>query len=189
MRRLGVDLTLGPCLDVLTDRYSPNIGIRSYGKDPKIVSRYGVARIRGQMRGGLSACAQALPGQGPLAARRPSASCRRSTPRWRRWGGSTCRRSVEAIAAGVECLMTSHPVYPRLDPSGVPATFSRRLVHDWLRHDLRFDGVIVSDDLEMGAVSETCPIGEAAVRTAAAGTICCSSATPSRRSGRPPRRW
>jgi len=65
--------------------------------------------------------------------------------------------------------MTSHPVYPRLDPSGVPATFSRRLVHDWLRQDLRFDGVIVSDDLEMGAVSETCPIGEAAVRTAAAG--------------------
>ena len=64
MRRLGVDLTLGPCLDVLTDRYSPNIGIRSYGKDPKIVARYGVARIRGQMRGGLSACPKHFPGKG-----------------------------------------------------------------------------------------------------------------------------
>jgi beta-N-acetylhexosaminidase len=76
---------------------------------------------------------------------------------------------VEAMAAGVEATMTSHPVYPKLDPSGVPATFSRRLVGDWLRGELGFGGVIVSDDLEMGAVSETCPIGEAAVRTAAAG--------------------
>src|SRR5690349_4346813 len=51
MRRLGVDLSLGPCLDVLTDRYSPNIGIRSYGKDPKLVARYGAARMRGMARG------------------------------------------------------------------------------------------------------------------------------------------
>jgi len=65
--------------------------------------------------------------------------------------------------------MTSHPVYPKLDPSGVPATFSRRIVGDWLRGELGFGGVIVSDDLEMGAVSEACPIGEATVRTAAAG--------------------
>ena len=56
LRRLGVDLNLGPCLDVLTDRYSPNIGIRSYGKDPKLVARYGVARLRGMTKGGLSAC-------------------------------------------------------------------------------------------------------------------------------------
>jgi beta-N-acetylhexosaminidase len=76
---------------------------------------------------------------------------------------------LAAMQAGVEAVMTSHPVYPKLDPSGVPATFSRRLVGDWLRGELGFDGVIVSDDLEMGAVSETCPIGEAAVRTAAAG--------------------
>src|SRR5437773_1615787 len=76
---------------------------------------------------------------------------------------------LEATAAGVECLMTSHPVYPRLDPSGVPATFSRLIVEYYLRSELGFRGVIVSDDLEMGAVSETCPIGEATVRTAAAG--------------------
>ena len=168
MRRLGVDLTLGPCLDVLTDRYSPNIGIRSYGKDPKVVSRYGVARIRGQMRGGLSACPKHFPGKGhsPLDAHLKLPTIDSTLEEMQEFHLPPFR---EAIAAGVECLMTSHPVYPRLDPSGVPATFSRRLVHDWLRQDLRFDGVIVSDDLEMGAVSETCPIGEAAVRTAAAG--------------------
>ena len=138
MRRLGVDLTLGPCLDVLTDRYSPNIGIRSYGKDPKLVSRYGVARIRGQMRGGLSACPKHFPGKGhsPLDAhlKLPTID---STPEEMEEIHLPPFR--EAIAAGVECLMTSHPVYPKLDPSGVPATFSRRLVGDWLRGELRFE--------------------------------------------------
>src|SRR5713101_3808514 len=64
LRRLGIDVNLGPVLDVLTERYSPNIGIRSYGKDPKIVSRYGVARIRGMASSGLSACAKHFPGKG-----------------------------------------------------------------------------------------------------------------------------
>ena len=168
LRRLGVDVSFGPCLDVLTERYSPNIGIRSYGKDPKIVARYGVARIRGMAKGGLSACAKHFPGKGhsPLDAhlRLPTID---STPEEMR--STHLPPFVEAIAAGIESLMTSHPVYPRLDPSGVPATFSRRIVGDWLRGELRFGGVIVSDDLEMGAVSETCPIGEATVRAAAAG--------------------
>jgi beta-N-acetylhexosaminidase len=65
--------------------------------------------------------------------------------------------------------MTSHPVYPRLDPAGVPATFSRVIVEEYLRGRLGFGGVIVSDDLEMGAVAESCPIGEAVVRAAGAG--------------------
>src|SRR5438876_1012522 len=64
LRRLGVDLNLAPVLDVLTERYSPNIGIRSYGKDPAIVARYGAARIRGMKRDGLSACAKHFPGKG-----------------------------------------------------------------------------------------------------------------------------
>ena len=64
MRRLGVDLTLGPCLDVLTDRYSPNIGIRSYGKDPELVGRFGAARIEGLQASGVSACAKHFPGKG-----------------------------------------------------------------------------------------------------------------------------
>jgi beta-N-acetylhexosaminidase len=64
LRRLGMDLNLGPVLDVLTERYSPNIGIRSYGKDPAIVARYGVARMRGMTQGGLAACPKHFPGKG-----------------------------------------------------------------------------------------------------------------------------
>jgi len=64
LRRLGVDLNLAPVLDTLTERYSPNIGIRAYGKDPAVVARLGVARIRGMQRGGLAACAKHFPGKG-----------------------------------------------------------------------------------------------------------------------------
>lgn len=168
LRRLGVDLNLAPVLDVLTERHSPNIGIRSYGKDPRRVARFGVARIRGMAKGGLSACAKHFPGKGhsPLDAhlRLPTIE---ST--WDEMKRTHLVPFLEASAAGVECVMTSHPVYPKLDPSGVPATFSRRIVADCLRGEVGFGGVIVSDDLEMGAVGETCAIDEAAVRAAAAG--------------------
>ncbi len=168
LRRLGVDLNLGPCLDVLTDRYSPNIGIRSYGKDPKLVASYGVARLRGMTKGGLSACPKHFPGKGhsPLDAHLKLPTIMSD---WDEMRAVHLVPFVEAIAAGVDCVMTSHPVYPKLDPSAVPATFSRRIVEDHLRGELGFRGVIVSDDLEMGAVSETCSIAEATVRAAAAG--------------------
>ncbi len=168
LRRLGVDLNLGPCLDVLTDRYSPNIGVRSYGKDPTVVARCGGARVAGMMRGGLSACAKHFPGKGhsPLDAhlRLPTID---ST--WDEMHARHLPPFFAAIERGIEAIMTSHPVYPKLDPTAVPATFSRLIAHDYLRAEVAYRGVIVSDDLEMGAVSETCPIGEATVRAAAAG--------------------
>jgi len=168
LRRLGVDLNLAPVLDVLTERYSPNIGIRSYGKDPAIVARYGAARIRGMKRDGLSACAKHFPGKGhaPLDAHL-ALPIIEST--WAEMHMTHLPPFLEAIAAGVDCVMTSHPVYPNLDPGRVPATFSRLIVEDYLRGELRFRGVIVSDDLEMGAIAQSCPLGEAAVRAAQAG--------------------
>jgi beta-N-acetylhexosaminidase len=183
LRRLGVDLNLGPVLDVLTDAYSPNIGIRSYGKDPGVVARYGVARIRGMQRGGLASCPKHFPGKGhsPLDAhlRLP-----RIDSSWDEMEAVHLPPFREAIAAGVPCLMTSHPVYPKLDPSNVPATFSRVIVEEYLRGRLAFGGVIVSDDLEMGAVAESCPIDEAAVRAASAGhdlLLVCHTAVAQRR--------
>ncbi|PYN26947.1 MAG: beta-N-acetylhexosaminidase [Candidatus Rokuibacteriota bacterium] len=168
LRRLGVDVNFAPVLDVLTERYSPNIGIRSYGKDPAVVTRYGVARIKGMQKGGLSACAKHFPGKGhsPLDAhlRLPTID---ST--WAEMRATHLPPFLAAVEEGIECLMTSHPVYPNLDTTRVPATFSRRIVRDYLRGEVGFAGVIVSDDLEMGAIGETCPIGEAVVKTAAAG--------------------
>ncbi len=168
LRRLGIDVNLGPVLDVLTDRYSPNIGIRSYGKEPGIVARCGVARIRGMRAAGLSACPKHFPGKGhaPLDAH---LSLPTIDSTWAEMRATHLPPFLEAIAAGVDCVMTSHPRYPRLDPSGVPATFSRPIVTDYLRGEAGFRGVVVSDDLEMGAIGETAATGEAAMRAASAG--------------------
>ena len=169
LRRLGVDVNFGPCLDVLTERYSPNIGIRSYGKDPQRVARLGAARIGGMQSAGVSACAKHFPGKGhaPVDAHLGLPVIDSD------WGDMHAVHLVPfmaAMEAGVDCVMTSHPLYPNLDPTErMPATFSKLIVEDYLRGQVGYRGVIISDDLEMGAIAALCPMGEAAVRTAAAG--------------------
>ncbi|MBI4431714.1 MAG: beta-N-acetylhexosaminidase [Candidatus Omnitrophica bacterium] len=168
LRHLGIDINLAPTLDVLTQTFSPNIGIRSYGMDPNLVARFGSARIRSMQRGGLSACAKHFPGQG-----HSQVDTHEGLPvlagSWDEMKESHIRPFAAAISAGVDAVMTSHPVYPGLDHLVVPATFSRRIVHDLLRKELGFDGVILSDDLGMGALKDICSIGESACRAVAAG--------------------
>src|SRR5216684_5440879 len=169
LRRLGVDINFGPCLDVLTERYSPNIGIRSYGKDPELVSRLGAARIQGMQAAGISACAKHFPGKGhaPVDAHLGLPVIDSD---WSEMHATHLPPFLAAMEAGVDAIMTSHPLYPRLDPAPrMPATFSRLIVEEYLRGEVGYRGVIVSDDLEMGAIGELCPVGEATVRAAAAG--------------------
>jgi len=169
LRRLGVDVNFSPVLDVLTEGYSPNIGIRSYGKDPALVARYGAARIRGLQSAGVSACAKHFPGKGhaPVDAHLGLPVIDSD---WSEMHATHVPPFLAAIEAGVDCIMTSHPLYPRLDPApGTPATFSRLIVEEYLRGEIGYRGVIVSDDLEMGAIGEVCTVGEATVRAADAG--------------------
>jgi beta-N-acetylhexosaminidase len=118
---------------------------------------------------GLSACAKHFPGKGhaPVDAHLGLPVIDSD------WGDMHAVHLVPfmaAMEAGVDCIMTSHPLYPNLDPAErMPATFSKLIVEDYLRGQVGYRGVIVSDDLEMGAITALCPMGEAAVRTAAAG--------------------
>jgi beta-N-acetylhexosaminidase len=169
LRRLGLDVNLAPVLDVLTEAYSPNIGIRSYGKDWRRVAEMGAARIAAMQEGGLSACAKHFPGKGhaPVDAHL-GLPVILST--WKEMEAVHLKPFVAAMETGVDLVMSSHPYYPNLDPGPHKiATFSRRIIHDYLRGELNFQGVIASDDLEMGAIKAICPIGEAGVLAAAAG--------------------
>lgn len=168
LRKLGLLMNLAPTIDVLGENYSPNIGIRSYGKDPELVSRLGMARIREMQKNGVAACAKHFPGQGhsnldahldlPVLSARPGEIEKVHLPPF-----------AAAIKAGVEAVMSSHPIYPQLDSSGVPATFSRKIIHGLLREKMKFDGLILSDDLEMGALKNIGSIGSSAVRAMEAG--------------------
>jgi beta-N-acetylhexosaminidase len=169
LRRLGMDVNLAPVLDVLTDAYSPNIGIRSYGKDWRVVAEMGAARLAAMQQGGLSACVKHFPGKGhaPVDAHL-GLPVIGST--WKEMEEVHLQPFVKAIQTGVDLVMSSHPYYPNLDPGPqMIATFSRKIIYDYLRCELNFKGIIASDDLEMGAIQAICPIGEAGILAAASG--------------------
>ena len=167
MGAMGVNLNLAPVLDVLGPGYNPGIGIRSYGRDPLLVGRMGAAFVRGQEGHGVAACAKHFPGKGAA-----TIDAHVDLPVIK-----VSRRELEdihlapfrdAIRAGVASIMTSHVLMPAIDRK-VPATFSRRAVHDLLRKRLGYRGLIVSDDLCMGAVTKRMPLGTAAVEALGAG--------------------
>ncbi|MBL0058108.1 MAG: beta-N-acetylhexosaminidase [Elusimicrobia bacterium] len=176
LRRLGVDVNFSPTVDVLTEAFSPNIGIRSYGRDPAQVARLASARIRALQRQGVSACAKHFPGLGP-ATKDPHLDLPVIDVGWAELRRRHLVPFRAAIDAGVDLVMSSHPLYPKLDPRPrTPATFSRRLMTDLLRKEMGFRGVVASDDLEMGALGGLAGVGRAAVLAARAGhdlILCC----------------
>jgi len=167
LRRLGVDVSFGPCLDVLTERYSPNIGIRSYGKDPELVGRLGAARIRGMQEAGLSACAKHFPGHGDT-----STDSHFHLPRLPH--DLDRLRRVElppfqaAVRENVAAVMCAHALFDAIDPQR-PATMSDKVIQDLLRRQLGFNGAVFSDDLEMKAIVDHFGVEQAVVCGAEAG--------------------
>lgn len=168
LRNLGILMNLAPTVDVLGDNYSPNIGIRSYGKNPDLVSKLGTARIKAMQNNGAAACAKHFPGQG-----HSSLDAHLDLPVLSSPSDEIEKIHLKpfraAIAAGVEAVMSSHPIYPQMDGSSNPATFSREIIYDLLRVKMKFEGLILTDDLEMGALKNLCSIGESACRAVEAG--------------------
>lgn len=169
LRRLGVQANLAPCVDVVVDGSDPIIGDRSYGSDPDWVSRLGVARIQGLQSRGVAACAKHFPGLGavPRDPHRVLPTIGLDWPAMERTHLPPFRAAIES---GVAMVMSSHVCYPGLgEPEGLPATFSPRLIRMLLRERLRFPGLILTDDLEMGALRAFGSLGEAAIRATEAG--------------------
>ncbi len=183
LRGLGVHVNLAPCVDVVMPEADPVIGDRSYGADPTRVATLAVARIRGLQSHGVAACAKHFPGLGAVP-RDPHSILPTISLDWDTMQRVHLAPFHAAITAGVATVMSSHVCYPMLgDPPGLPATCSPRLIRELLRRQLHFQGPILSDDLEMGALSAVGTIGEAAVQATAAGhdlLLLCSSLTKAR---------
>jgi len=168
LRLIGFDLNLAPVLDVLTPRYNPGITIRSFGDDPERVADLGEAMIRGIESAGLAACAKHLPGKGAATVdahhELPVIELDRAN------AIEHLRPFRRAVRAGVACMMTSHVIAPAWErDETLPATFSRTIATELVRLDLHHEGVLISDDLDMGAVAKHWPIEETAVRAIEAG--------------------
>jgi len=163
---VGISLDLAPVVDVNSDPDNPVIGTRSFGTDPELVAGHAAAWTRGLQSAGVAACAKHFPGHGDTAT-----DSHLALPTIDVDASTLERRELvpfaAAVAAGTAAVMTSHIVVPALDPDR-PATLSP-VVLGLLRDRLGFDGVIVSDALDMAGASAGRGIPEAAVQALAAG--------------------
>jgi beta-N-acetylhexosaminidase len=164
---VGIDVDFAPVLDVDSNPANPVIGDRAFAARPQEVAACATAFLRGLAAGGLIGCGKHFPGHGDTDV---DSHVDLPTVRRDRAGLDAIELLPfrAAIAAGVPMLMTAHVLCPALDASR-PATLSPAILRDLLRAELGFHGVIVSDDLEMGAVRRHAAVEDAAVAALAAG--------------------
>jgi len=163
----GVNYNLAPSVDVNSDPRNPVIGVRSFGADSSRVAAHGVAYIKGMQDAGIATSAKHFPGHGATVADSHHALPvidadletfrRRELPPF-----------AAAIEAGTTSIMTAHIVFKALDDEQ-PGTLSRRILHGLLREELGYEGVLITDALDMQAVAGPHGIAGAAVRAFVAG--------------------
>ncbi|KUO16995.1 glycoside hydrolase family 3 protein [Streptomyces dysideae] len=163
----GVNLNWAPSADVNSNPSNPVIGVRSFGADTTLVARHTAAYVTGLQSAGVAACTKHFPGHGDTAV-----DSHHALPRIDADRSVLSERELSpfraAFAAGTRAMMTAHILVPALDPDR-PATLSRRILTDLLRGELGYDGLIVTDGMEMQAISGTYGIERGSVLAIAAG--------------------
>ena len=164
---VGVNLNFAPVMDVNNNPRNPVIDRRSFGESPELVSRLGVPYIRGLQRNGVLATAKHFPGHGDT-----TVDSHFDLPTVNhdldRIHALELQPFRAAIDADVAAIMTAHIVYPAFDPDR-PATLSPTILTNLLREELGFDGLLITDDMEMKAIDDRYQSGEAAVMAIEAG--------------------
>ncbi|MFJ8585081.1 glycoside hydrolase family 3 protein [Streptomyces sp. NPDC093595] len=163
----GVDFNWAPSADVNSDPGNPVIGVRSFGADPELVARHTVAYIEGLQSAGVAACTKHFPGHGDT-----NVDSHLAMPRIDVDPDTLHARELApfraAIAAGSKSVMSAHILLPALDPDR-PATLSPRILTGLLRRELGYEGLIVTDGMEMQAIASTYGIERGSVLALAAG--------------------
>ncbi len=168
IKRLGINMNLAPVLDVNNNPDNPVINIRSFGSDPEIVSELGVNYIKGIQESGCISVGKHFPGHGdtnkdshltlPVINYNMERLARIEFPPF-----------IKAINSGLDCVMSAHIAFPKILKSNKPATISKIFLTDILRRRMGFKGIIITDDMEMNAISKEMKMGEAAVKSILAG--------------------
>jgi len=167
LRALGINLNLAPVVDIGHDSSNPVIGTRTLGIDPGRVSRLAVAQVRGFQKAGVGACAKHFPGHGntptdshvslPVVSGSPDFLWEHDLIPFR-----------AAVEAGIASVMISHVKFEALD-ARYPSTLSPAIITGLLREQIGFDGLAVTDCMEMQAITQNYGAGESAVLAALAG--------------------
>jgi beta-N-acetylhexosaminidase len=165
---LGINMNLAPVLDVNNNPLNPVIGVRSYGEDPKNVAEFGTNYIRALQEQGVVATAKHFPGHGdtkidshvdlPLVLHSMD-----------RLEEIELYPFKAAIDSGVEAIMTAHIIFKALEHQGRPATLSHNIITGLLRNRLGFNGIVITDCMEMSAIAKYFGTANAAVMAVKAG--------------------
>jgi beta-N-acetylhexosaminidase len=167
LKRLGFNMNLAPVLDVNLNPRNPVIGIRSYGDSVPLVSELGRAFVRGQQDAGLVTVAKHFPGHGAT-----DADSHKALPVMRESHQEVLAQMEPfraVIQDGLDGLMTAHVAVPGLTGDDVPATVHPQVLGGLLRQRLGFDGLVLTDELEMDAIDRRYGVGRAAVMAVKAG--------------------
>lgn len=164
----GVNVNFAPCCDVLTNPNNKVIGDRAFGGDPEVVSKFVTAAIRGLQANGVIACAKHFPGHGSTSkdSHDELPYVKRTLEELREVDLVPFSRSIKS--SRVEMIMMGHLVVDCIDPVN-PCSLSPK-AHAFLRDDMKFEGIIVSDDMQMKAITDHQSTADAAVRALEAGT-------------------
>ncbi|MET7618107.1 glycoside hydrolase family 3 protein [Streptomyces sp. NPDC005408] len=150
---MGICQNYAPVSDVNVNPANPVIGVRSFGADPHAVAGLVAAQVKGYQGAGIAATSKHFPGHGDTTVDSHTGIpvITHTREQWEEIDAPPFRA---AIAAGVDSIMTAHIQFPALDPSNDPATLSRPILTGILREELGYDGVVVTDALNMQGVRD-----------------------------------
>ena len=168
LQELGINVNLAPVVDLVSNPQSSPLGERSFGATAESVAKFSSLSVEAIQGEGIIACAKRFPGLGGVHVD-PHFSLPSNPQGKDDFSSRDWLPFIAAISAGVKMVMTTHLGCPNLDPSGLPASLSRKITTDILRNGLNFQGIILTDDLGMGAIRENFPLGEAAPLAIEAG--------------------
>ena len=168
-RAVGVTVDFYPIFDVNNNPRNPIINIRSFGEDVGLVSEMGIAYMRGIQAGGALATAKHFPGHGDTDVDTHLGLAKIDSPR-ERLDEVELAPFRAAVDAGIDAVMSAHIILPALDPTpGIPATLSRPILTGLLRGEMKFDGLIFTDSMQMEAITKNFGNEKAAVMAVKAG--------------------
>jgi len=178
LRAAGVNLNFAPVLDLLTNPACAVIGDRAYGADPALVGEMAAAVIRGLQAEGVAACAKHFPGIGDMAPdpheTLPVSGLSLEDLRRRELLPYREAFNPRLPSGGAAAVMAAHAVYTPIDPER-PASGSPRIIGGLLREEMRFRGLAVTDDLEMGAIADPAEAALDSIRAGADIALICHS--------------
>ncbi len=167
LRSVGVNVNFCPVADIQTNPRNPVIGTRAYGETEELVSKMVTAMVRGHLVAGVQPCVKHFPGHGDTNLDSHFALPKVDTPK-EVLLERELKPFLRAFKSRCAMVMTAHIVNPNLDPE-LPATLSRSTLQDLLRNELRFSRLIISDDMEMKAITDNYGADQAPVMALQAG--------------------